>query len=63
MSHLIQRSMRVQAIRRKATRLARDAGLDINTACAVAQSVLDRMTPHCDVDKLIRRVIQEHAQP
>lgn len=50
-------------IRTLARNAARQAGLDSNTADAVAHRVVERMKPHEPIADLIQRVITEHAQP
>lgn len=46
-----------------ARKRAREAGLDKDTADAVAHRVIDRMVPHLNLTTLIDRIIAEHAQP
>lgn len=57
------RPLSVAQIRSLARTAARNAGLDTDTADAVAHRVVERMTPHVTIADLIQRVIAEHAQP
>lgn len=60
---MVVRQLRVNDLRKLARQAARDAGLDTDTADAVARRVVERHRPHCDVDEIIRDEVQKHAAP
>lgn len=57
------RPLKANQIRTMARKAAREAGLDADTADAVAHRVIERLRPHVAIEDIIQQEINRHAHP